>query len=552
MYSFNQSDEMDGDRHYWKYNPDGPGMLHRKSDLFGFTLNHALSKSLFYELKANYIYSWEAAYKFEDQYDPRYVSDNYGYGSNFTGFSVGGMEKNWRENWTKDLSVKFDIIWQANKHHTLKSGASYIDHSIYRYSTRINDGGLLPDTATYFDPVAGKIVFGNYVPVPITREGMSNNNYHVYPWEFAGYLQDKMEYDNMVVNFGLRLDYFDPNTRYPSEWRNPGNQLTEGQSTYPLAPDVWQISPRFGLSYKLGSAALLRFSYGHFFQMPPLYALYQNIQHIVPAANFATTMGNPLVKPQKTIQYEIGLWQELNSAMGLEVAVFYRDIYDLLGTKIITTFNQIRYGLYTNVDYGNARGLELKYDFNLGNISAGVNYTLQYTRGSANDPDFAFNRAGGKIDPTDVLIPMPWDQRHTLNANISYTTEKFGASITGYYDSGEPYTWAPLSESPLSLVKLYPNNSERPASISVDLSAFINLWSIKGVNCKLTMLVKNLLDRLNETNVDGTTGRANQVILQTGDLAQQHSDFNTYADRINNPWNFSDPRSIKLGLEVDF
>jgi len=43
-------------------------------------------------------------------------------------------------------------------------------------------------------------------------------------------------------------------------------------------------------------------------------------------------------------------------------------------------FNAIHYGLYTNEDYGNARGVELKYDYTLV-IIRWSDYTLQYTRG---------------------------------------------------------------------------------------------------------------------------------------------------------------------------
>ena len=35
-------------------------------------------------------------------------------------------------------------------------------------------------------------------------------------------------------------------------------------STYPNAEPQVQISPRFGLAYQLGNAAVLHFSYGHF------------------------------------------------------------------------------------------------------------------------------------------------------------------------------------------------------------------------------------------------------------------------------------------------
>ena len=72
---------------------------------------------------------------------------------------------------------------------------------------------------------------------------------------------------------------FDPESVYPSDRRNPANQLIlpdSMTSKYPQAPTIEQISPRLGFAYQLGNQAVLHFSYGHFFQMPPMYAMYQN------------------------------------------------------------------------------------------------------------------------------------------------------------------------------------------------------------------------------------------------------------------------------------
>jgi outer membrane receptor protein involved in Fe transport len=134
-------------------------------------------------------------------------------------------------------------------------------------------------------------------------------------------------------------------------------------SVYPMAEPFYQVSPRFGLAYQLGDVAVLHFSYGHFFQLPPLYALYQSHSFLISPNDYVTTIGNSRLKPEKTVTYEIGLWQALTSNMGLEVTLFYKDIYNLLSTKIISTYNQIEYGLFSNKDYGNARGLEVKFDY---------------------------------------------------------------------------------------------------------------------------------------------------------------------------------------------
>ena len=64
--------------------------------------------------------------------------------------------------------------------------------------------------------------------------------------------------------------------------------------------------------------------------------------------------------------------------------------------------------MYSNKDYGNVRGLELKLDLGQGSIRGMVNYTLQYTRGNADSPTQSFSRAGASMDPVNRFIPMSW------------------------------------------------------------------------------------------------------------------------------------------------
>jgi len=544
--------------HYWKYNPDGRPTSFGTSHLMAWQLNHTLSKSIFYELKGSYLYHWSGYYVYENPTDAGYVHDDY-QRNDGTGFYTGGNDKIHNEHTNQDFHLKFDLTWQANKHHIFKGGAVFTRHDIQNDATSIRNYYYGRDYQFDFayDSLAQKRRYLYYIPVAMPDSSIYTDRYQVKPVDFSVYLQDKMEYENMVINLGLRFDYFNPETTYPSVIRNPANQLSfpenpEKMSEYPDAPATSQLSPRFGISYKLGNTALLHFAYGHFFQMPPLYALYQNHRHLVPPGDFGTTMGYALIKPQKTIQYEVGLWQQLQPGMSLEIAVFYRDIYDLLSARVITTYNQIRYGLFSNKDYGNVRGLELKYEYLSGPLTAGINYTLQYTRGNADNPQFTFNRAGENKDPVSILIPMSWDQRHTLNLSVGYNTLKYGASITGFYNSGTPYTWTPIDESVLSRVNLFPNNSSKPAQFTVDLRAFYTLYQLKPWNLRLVVMAYNLLDKLNEVRVNDITGRAYSDIVRPSQLSEHRSNFNDYYDRIYDPSMYTAPRLVKMGLEVSF
>jgi outer membrane receptor protein involved in Fe transport len=557
MYTLNDDEWHNyGDYFGYKYNPDGQPASYRETKMYSLQVNHMLSSKLFYELKLSYMDNYNGLYLYKNPTDSRYIHDAY-LNNAGPGFYTGGQYKQHGEHIFKDLSGKFDLTWQATKRHALKTGFLYVHHDLDRewYDIRNKYEGTEEEAEYIFDFEKMKIYFPNYEPVIYPNFSVYTDSFRVKPYEFSSYLQDKMEFNEMVINLGVRYDYFNPNAVYPSQLRNPANQLDlpdSMMSTYPKAKAQIQISPRFGLSYQLGKTALLHFSYGHFFQMPPMYAMYQNRSFQVSPRDYATQTGNPQIKAQKTVQYEIGLWQELMDGMGLEVALFYRDIYDLLSARVITTFNQIEYGLYSNIDYGNAKGLEVKYDFVRGSFSAYLNYTLQYTRGNADNPTYTFNRAGESKDPVNRLIAMSWDQRHTLNLTLGYNKKNYGVTLTGYYNSGAPYTWSPIEESTLSRVNLYPNNSWRPTRYTVDLNSFYDIAVRGDMKLRVTLTVYNLLDRLNEEWVNATTGRAYTAIIRPTDIAGHRSDFNEFIDTIQNPSAYSSPRLVKLEMGLVF
>jgi len=540
--------------HQYRFEPYGLPKNHEKSTMAAIKINHLLGSRAFYELKISRNKYQFGSYVFKNPLDSRYVHDFY---HNLTGqwFFTGGQDKNHTRRIEDKYNVKFDLMMQLSKHHSIKTGIDYV--TIYldqRYANIRNKyGGTSLESVMVVDSINNKVSFPYYKPEVRPTITVYTDYYKKKPVQFAAYVQDKMEFESMVINFGVRYDYFNPKTIYPTNWRNPANQDyfedNSRMSKYKKAPAQHQWSPRLGLSYQLGGSALIRFSYGHFLQIPPLNFFYQNNNFIV---SDLTLVGNPLLKAQKTVQYEIGFWKQFNQNMNFEVAVFYRDIYNLLSSRLVYTYSQQRYGLYDNKDYGNARGLELKYKYRTGKFYLNINYTLQYTRGVADSPYLAFNRQGQDMDPIIKLIPMEWDQRHTLNFSINYSSKKFSSTLLFFYNSGRPYTWKPIGESPLALINLLPNNQYRPSQFRVDLSAYYNLLRVNNVNVRLTLLGYNILDRLNEVFVNSTTGRAYTGIVRPVDLLTYRSSFSTYYDVLQNPSMFDLPRSLKVGIEFQF
>ena len=553
IYTLNKSDNHNYN-HGYSYNPHGTATSHNKSNMLALHLNHMLSRKIFYDFKLSYTNYEHGNYVFKDPLDSRYVHDQY---SNITGqyFSTGGQQKGHNIRSEEKYGLKYDLTWQANKNHSIKTGIDLGKIKLDQQWSNIRNKYEGSDLEAMFtiDSITNEYTYYNYEPEVRADSTVYSDIYSKEPIQFAAFLQDKMEFEDMVVNIGIRFDYFDPQTVYPTDWRNPANQdYFEDQSRISKYPDVkptYYFSPRFGLSYKLGKYALLRFSYGHFLQTPPLNYYYQNHSFRITELGM---VGNPLLKPQKTISYESGLWLQFTENMNFEVAVFYRDIYELLSSKIIYTYSQIRFGLFDNKDYGNVRGLEFKYNFLAGPFSLNANYSLQYTRGVADNPEFAFSRAGSDMDPVNKLIPLGWDQRHTFNLIAGYNTKNYGASVLCKFNSGMPYSWSPITESPLRFINLLPNNERRPSKFNIDLQAHYNLMSLGETKVKFTMLIYNLFDRLNENWVNSTTGRAYTAIIRPIDEASYRSNFSEYKDIIQNPTMYSSPRLIKIGLVFQF
>ncbi len=578
LYTLN-IDEWNSYDHAFKYNPDGMGTAHRNSNMLAFSLNQSLSERLFYELKYQRMVNDFGWYVFEDPHDDRYVHDIYltNYGP---GFYTGGQQKGHTIRTMVQDNLKFDATWQMTKHHKFKTGFQLIQHDLdNKYRTVLNKYRNTDKEGEFYwttlDDGTLKVKYdSSYAPITLPDSTVYSDIYQVKPKEFSAYLQDEISFGDLVMNIGLRYDYFDPATKVPSQWRNPDNSIffplvddngnpmldengneipdPERMSDYIDADVKAQFSPRLGLSYTLASTAVLHFSYGHFFQNPQMESMFQNHSFLIPPNDFGTILGNPNLKAEKTVQYEVGLWQQLNDYMDVDVALFYRDIYDLLSTKVVSTYNQIQYGLYTNKDYGNVRGLELKYNFFWNHVSAMINYTLQYTRGVADNPTQTFTRAGNNMDPIPVMIPMNWDQRHTFNLSLGYNTPKFGGTMIAYYNSGTPYTWAPIEESVLSRVNLYNNNAWQSSGTSVDFNSYYNLQISDNISLRFTLSIYNLMDSLNENWVNPTTGRAYTAIVRESDLLTHRSNFNEYKDTYQNPAMYSAPRTIKLGMGINF
>ena len=133
---------------------------------------------------------------------------------------------------------------------------------------------------------------------------------------------------------------------------------------------------------------------------------------------------NADLRPEKTVQGELGLQQQIANNMAIDITAYFRDIRDLAGTRSeeISLFGgSASYNKLENSDFAYVRGLVLSLQMReYKGFSGNLDYTFQIAKGSASDPQQARNAIAGGSLPEIQMIALDWDQRNTVNVSLAY------------------------------------------------------------------------------------------------------------------------------------
>ena len=540
--------EYDWNKYYdqaYAWNPDGIMNHYHNGTSANFQITVSPSQSTYSSLKYAYNFFDYRGYLYQDPFDPRYVDPDRGDPqSNYT-FRSGGNQGSRYERNSRTQNLQWSITSQLNKEHKIGAGVEADFHRIYSHGY-----GITNMTPSLYDSTTGLPIFTlGYSDLG----SISNQVYLKSPTQLSAYIQDKIEYDIMIINAGVRFDYFAPRSFYPLDLHNPDdNPNFPGAGLLRRATNKHQVSPRLGISFPITDQGIIHFSYGHFFQIPGFDNLYTNSNYIVPqSSTLSTVTGNPDLDAQRTVSYELGLQQVLFGIISFDATVYYRDIRDYLGMEIISTYDGTRYARFINRDYANARGFVISVEKRLSNyIGFKADYTFQIAEGNSSDPYTVYNnnQSDPPIETPKTVVPLSWDQRHTLN--LSLTFGKIGdwsASFIAQYGSGEPYT----EDTRVSQGLRFENGGTKPAFYNVDFRAEKS-FPLLNMNVNAFVWVYNLLDVKNEFNVNGTTGRANSDLFASTLYAGTIKGLNTIDQYLNDPTSFSSPREVRFGLSVEF
>ena len=318
--------------------------------------------------------------------------------------------------------------------------------------------------------------FSNFL---ITDKNKPEVDYNIAPYEpiyYGGYVQDKIEFRDIVLNLGLRVDVFDNNQRvfkdkfarrpivraaesgvtlppgiggdfavyfsgddvvgyrdldgnfYDNQGQptNSGDILLNGlvrQADSQITEDMFedyepQVTwmPRIGVSFPITDQALFFASYGVVSQRPSG----RNFSSINTLQGTSGANNNNLL-PETTTKYELGFRQRIGARSALTISGFFHQINNLIQLRNLRDASPSGYSRYENVDFGTVKGLELGYDLRrTQGVAINANYTLSFADGTGSDDRTTSTIVWIDETPPNFISPLDFDQRHKLNLSFDY------------------------------------------------------------------------------------------------------------------------------------
>ncbi|MFW5658485.1 MAG: hypothetical protein ACOCZ8_00760, partial [Bacteroidota bacterium] len=375
---------------------------------------------------------------------------------------------------------------------------------------------------------------------------------------------------------------------------------------------VLNFLPRISFSFPITDKANFYAHYDVLTQRPPSASFLFYGQYLFLEQNATSSINNPALQPERTVDYSVGFQQLLNEegSLALNISAYYREMRDMI--QIVRNQNAypITYDSFENLDFSTVKGFSLEFmTRRMGIFKGNLAYTLQFAEGTGSS--FTSSRAAlNGVEGFSVirtLLPLAFDQRQTITGNIDlrwlpdrfgnkrgprignvYPLNNFGASMTFNVASGRPFTRSAIPNqadvqfgvNSTSQVRGNPFGSRLPWTYTLDLRVdrdFVIKLGKKDENADLDdrrslrfnvyVVALNLLNTQNIVDVYQFTGLPdNSGFLETGvgeSVLESEIDQEAFTDQYRAaeqlggtangsviPW--GPPRRIRLGVMFSF
>lgn len=516
------------------------------------------------------------------------------------GFNAPGtIYSNYIDDSTTTINMRADFEWQMNETHLAKTGLEVISHDIQKnqlqnfltiYEDRrqaylrsiydVSDYDLA-DWNTENQVPTELFALESLVETPTSTADLvpiykpeayfeaakassgKRDGYSANPWQMAYYLQDKMEWEGMIVNAGLRFDFWYLGNSYKVLQDN-GSYLSRDFDS----SDRFQmmVSPRLGVSHPITERDVLRFAYNYQNQLPQMqYIFTSKTPEDANLSDVAITVGNPTLEPQITVTYEVGLSHQISEDYVLDMTAYFKNLYNYVSTIKERKEGEetVSWYRFISEDYGSARGLDMQLEKMLSNFNTwSIAYSLAWAQG---------NNSSTVIQDENTSLrefPLDWDVRHNIGVNYTFRIgrgeeffvpftdfilplDDFSTSVNWSFASGSPYTPQSLEGS-----SMLDTNSKRKKSTqqtNMKISKGINLPG--GSNIRLYMDIDNLFKNRNIYDVYARTGNpfdsGEELIDDQANYVFEEVEY-VHGLSDNNPTNYSNYRGVTLGVSFNF
>ncbi len=538
----------------------------------------------------------------------------YDFAFNAPGDVLSAYAKFRREN----ISASGAFVTQIGKEHSLKIGGDFQRYTIRNYSWG-NEAVF-----TIAGLMAANDALADNNPNKVSREqilinsGVNNYGYDVWgnevsadgflgarhPVFASAYIQDKIEYNDLVMNIGVRYDYINiDNYAYLDPSRpelaiDPYNGAIN-QAGLVKTGAFHGISPRIGLSFPVTDRTVFHTQFGQFVQQSRLADVYNGLYFIGNNVRGGFYIHSPVgydVRPTRTTQYEVGFTQQMGDFASFDITAYYKDIKDQVVYEQWDTAPSSPIGAYSalaNGDFATTKGVEVTFTMRrTKRLQANASLSFQDARGTGSFPNSARGIVGAPLDGVTQFKPLyvsPLEYNNAIrgNVNLDYrfgdneggpVLERLGASALISFNSGHPYTrgvgGADLegearSRTPVEAL----NASTTPWVFQVDLRIDKTVRLFNTLNANLFIHVINLFDTKNVQNVFLRTGSTDDDgVLSNPSLggalvntygpryADVYRAINVdYYERYQNavalqtvPFFYGPPRQIRFGVRLEY
>ena len=631
---------------------DRIGKIDQTSGMFNLKMTHILSPKTYYELNAGY------AFETDHRYDPYLVDDYNAYGDSAANAAVGwtwvrregepsgayrtpspyqiftfafnapgDVTSPYLKFRSQNLNFNGSLSSELSKHHSVKLGGELQTYTIRNFG--ITNRNVTAIAGRIYDPNNTQ----SYREI-MTSLGVNNYGYdlngNVYDGEdnyqtgeigpkqpvFAGaYIQDKMEYENLIINAGLRYDYINTDNIDFIDPLHPEKSIDfNTQEVIPSGlvstPAFSSVRPRLGFSFPITDKTVFHAQYGKFVQQTRLRDIYLGMYAISFNLQGKFFIGTPVgfnVRPTRTTQYEIGFTQQIGDFASFDITGYYKDVLDQVvyrQQKTGTTGDPSPYPAYallTNGDFATTKGVEIAFNMRrIERFLVNGQVSFQDARGTGSYPNGQAGIVGAPLDGVTVFEPQyvtPLDYNKPVSGNLNFDyrfgkndggpiLQELGASVLLLFSSGHPYTQGQGKgnaqgslegdsrfRSPTEPL----NASLTPSTFQIDLrlDKTVNLFDVLNMN--IYIYVINLLDTKNVQNVFLRTGSATDDGYLSeydlgGQLAEKNGpDFVALYNAINidyfqayqraggqnqgasgSSFLWGPPRQIRLGIKLEY